>query len=289
MSGTIARTVAIAVIGLAVAAGAFGRALHNAVRLDPVVPDPAATPPIGAAPAVETAEPLTEEALRLAVQNDPFREERTAAAERYRMPGEMPAFVRAPRERPTVEPPEFTVIGTLTFADGGFAVIQMEDGSRRVISVGESHQGYRLSGVRGNTATLTRGDAEFSLKVPEPSPFPPQPRRGRNNRGRGDDDDERGRNSGRNGGRSGDEIQVQRSQELLRALQGIRGRGAGGGDLLDVRLLDFGGSVLRFGRGGGPESEVMIADTAGTAVVRILRRGGGDGGAAPRPDGSDGR
>jgi len=281
MRGTIARTVAIAVIGLAVAAAAFGRALHNAVRLDPVVPDPAATPQIGAAPAAEPAEPLSAEALQLAVQNDPFSENRRASSERYRMPGEMPAFTRPARERPPeIDPPEFTVIGTLAFADGGFVVVQTEDGTRRVISVGESHDGYRLDGVRGNTALLSRQDAEFSLRVPEPSPFPPQPRRGRNSRGRNNDDDDderRGRNTGRNGG----DVNEQRQIELQRVLESLRGRGAGVG--------------LR-GRGAGGDDAavgyIMIDSVVtGAAVrgVRILRAGGGGGG-TPQPDGpTDGR
>jgi hypothetical protein len=293
MSRYFARSVLIAVVGLAISAAAFGRALHNAVRVAPVATVQPASP-VQVAPTPVRTEPLSEQAVALAVQNDPFREQRSPG-ERYRLPGDEPEFVPVAREEPRVEPPPFSVIGTLAAGEAGYAVIQMEDGSRRVTALGESVQGYRLVGVRANTAVVSRAESNFTLRVPEANPSPVDPRA--NRRGRGDDNG-RGRNSNNNG-RNG-ELQAEAAARLQEALMSIRGRGAGGAVFERIEGA-VGGVEIRV-RGGGGGDVIDIVETlpiplppglapparrGGGGDAATVRRGGGGGGADAPPRSND--
>lgn len=201
MMGRFARSLALAAIGLTVAAAAFGRALHNAVRLEPVEQIEETAQPVAAAPLPASEPAVSAQAVQLAVENDPFREEREPSSARYRLPGDAPIRSASARTEPDIEPPEFRVLGTVQIGDVGYAVIETEDNGRRLISVGETMNGFRLTAVDGDKAVLGMAGASFELSVPEPEMHPEperQQRRGRNNNNNNNDDDNN--NNRRRGG-----------------------------------------------------------------------------------------
>jgi hypothetical protein len=142
----------VAVIGCAGAAIVFGSAIVGALSIESV---PHVAPPEPAAPDVEiasAARPLTNDALNLAVDSDPFRPDRQRWPDRYRLPGEeLPEEPAAPPPPPPAPP--FRLIGTATTATGGIAVIEIE-GNARVVDVGESLLGYTLAAVEQNRVTM---------------------------------------------------------------------------------------------------------------------------------------
>jgi hypothetical protein len=245
MGGQFARSIGIAMVGLAIAATAFGRSLHKAVRLDPV--RPAAESPAVEEPTVaEAGERVTEDALRLAVENDPFREAREPSAARYRLPGDVMERPARVREQPEVPAPPFSVLGLLALGDAGYAVVQTEDGTRAVVSLGENVLGYQLTKIEGKTATVSLNGQAFTLSVPDPSMHPEPPSRGRN--GRDDERGNRGNNNNQNLRQAEEALQQLREQ----LLQGRGGRRGGGAFQFDFSVTDVSaGRAGRGGRGGG--------------------------------------
>lgn len=176
--------------------------------------------------------PLTRDALMLAVENDPFQETRQRAPERYRMPGDAIADAGPP---PPPPPPPFQVLGIAQLADGGLAVMQIEDSPPRVLSVGESLFGYTLERVEGEVATMSGQGRTLTLTVAEASPNPPAEEASRSAR------DRRGRNAeeaierlrGRRDGNAERDIesQVREAQqgavEMIRRMMEQRGNTTG--------------------------------------------------------------
>lgn len=145
----------ISAVACAAAAILFGTAFVGALSVEPLPP---AAPAISDSAAVDSPRalrqltPLTNDALMLAVDSDPFRPERQRSPERYRLPGEeLPAM---PEEPPPPPPaPPFRLIGTAITPAGGLAVIEIE-GNTRVVDVGESLLGYTLAEVDAERATM---------------------------------------------------------------------------------------------------------------------------------------
>jgi len=202
------RSFTIAAAALAGSAALFAWVLANALETDPVhtpAPSPASqeeaspasqptspadaeSPPSVEAPRArqnpdETTRPgekgsserfassdaLSGEALAMMVNQDPFSPTR-AAAEPYRLPGEeVEAAPEPPREPP---PPQFRLHGTVLTPSGGIALLELEN-TQRIVSVGESVQGYRLAGVDAQTATVEANGRLITYRVSDPMPRRP--------------------------------------------------------------------------------------------------------------------
>ncbi len=133
------------------------------------------------------------------------------------MPGDrstaIPVRLEAP---PPPEPPDFVIVGTVTTADGGMAVIRTSDGlPPTFLRVDDSLDGYRLVSVATNGAVLTRGGETVRLAVADPAILREQPTdpRSRNARQRAERDAQAA-------ARENLQRQTQRLQELMVGGQG---------------------------------------------------------------------
>ncbi len=167
------RRMVVAALTLAAAALTFGYAIVRAVTLDAVrattetrtSKDNKETPAAGAA----AKQALSREDLMLAVDHDPFQADRQRPPERYRLPGEEVPMEEPPPPPPPPAPP-FRVLGTIVTNDGGVAVIESQGAVSRVVGVGETLFGFKLTAVNNSTATVEgNGGHAYSLTIDQPA------------------------------------------------------------------------------------------------------------------------
>jgi hypothetical protein len=244
-------------VAFSAAALFFAAALGRALTYEPIVPAGTdVTPAAFEAPApsenatTDKAKPLTTEALGLAADQDPFQASRERPGEPYRLPGE---FVEPPPPPPELPPPPaFRVLGTAVSPNGGVALLQVADGTPRVVGIGESLSGYTLERVENNAATMSGQGRSLRLAV---APLTPQPARG-NARGRG----AAGGRGGAEGGRAG----RGGAAEAERILQELGARGLNINPEMIERLM-----MQRGGGGGGADVPVTITTRQnGVTVIR---------------------
>jgi hypothetical protein len=206
------------------------------------------------APRVPSAGRLDSEAIRLAVDNDPFQPERRRA-EAYMMPGER----IEPEEPPELPPPPpFRLLGTAETDAGGIAVMQVEDSDPKILGLGESMMGYRLDQIEGNMATLFGQGRTLTITVADASPQPAARRTTRGARG------------ARGGARGNATDNAERAREMLmlnaeriqQMIQQLRERGAPP-EVIEQLMRQGEVSI------GGVE---VIGDRNGRAVVIRPRR-----------------
>jgi hypothetical protein len=218
--------------------------------------DAASAPPITQPPELA----LSMDALRLAVDADPFQPERKRHPDRYLLPGER-VTDEPPPEPPPVPP--FRIVGTAVSPAGNLALIQVEDLPPRVLAVGESLLGYVLERVDGEFATMTGPQRSVTLPVTKMVLANAEEGRGRAGRGRGAQTQR-----GNAQGRQLDEARA-RQQEIMELLrEQIRQRG---GDVGEMRI-QFDGR----GRGGGEDVfffESGVDFGTGRAGGRTIVRG----------------
>lgn len=248
---TLDRTLVLSAAGCAAATLLFAATLVRALTVDATTPPGPADAPVtadarpapGAEPAGPSDEedrardavplvregalspaasgPLTRDALMLAVENDPFQETRQRPPERYRMPGDPIEDAGPP---PPPPPPPFQVLGIAQLAEGGLAVMQIEDSPPRVLSVGESLFGYTLERVEGEVATMSGQGRTLTLTVAQAAPNPPGEEAARSSR------DRRGRNAeeaierlrGRRDGNAERDVESQVREAQQSAVEAIR-------------------------------------------------------------------
>jgi hypothetical protein len=166
---TMANRVALGVAALS--AALCGGAVAEARRLDPL---PARAEP-------ETMEPMPQVRAKpgdpsgvlvlSTVARDPFRPDRRRPPGRYRLPGEeVPvAPVAAPVYTPP--PPTYTFrnLGTVVLPDGtGLAAVAGQGGGEgRVLRVGQSIDGFRVTRIAPGVVTLRGADTTLVLRTPE--------------------------------------------------------------------------------------------------------------------------
>ena len=181
------RATLLAATAAVAAAALCATALARAVTVQPLPAEPVARTPVvsdtervpGGSPGpsaddvsgTEHPEPLTLEALMLAVENDPFQPDRRRPAQRYRLPGER--IVAEPDAPELPPPPPFRVLGTAASGASALAVLQVEDASPRVLGLGESLMGYTLARVEGDTATMVGQGRSLALTVAPADMHPP--------------------------------------------------------------------------------------------------------------------
>lgn len=216
--------------------------------------DAASEPPITQPPELA----LTMDALRLAVDADPFQPERRRHPDRYLLPGERLSDEPAPEPPPL---PPFRIVGTAVSPAGNLALIQVEDLPPRVLGVGESLLGYVLERVDGEFATMTGPQRSVTLPVTKMVLADANAGRGRAARGRGQ------QQRGNDPGRQLEEARA-RQQEIMELLrEQIRQRG---GDVGEMRI-QFQGR----GRGGGEDvifyesgADVGTGRVGGRTIIR---------------------
>jgi hypothetical protein len=195
--------------GLAFLAAAivFGAALVRALTIEPVPappapptpkavttiastaheqPVPSGQPKSGAKPgakqpvvAPSAAGELDLDDVMVAVEHDPFRENRQRPNERYRLPGE--EIPEEPPPPPIPPAPPIRVLGTAMMPEGGVALLQVQESPPKVYKLGETLFGYTLARVGQGTATMEGPGRTVTLRVEDP----PQNRGGRGRGGRG--------------------------------------------------------------------------------------------------------
>jgi len=184
-------------------AAVFAQAMLSSPAAAVPVPTPTATPAAPEAnpvrPAGElsaeagnpSAEALPVEALRLAVDRAPFAPDRQAPSDRYRMPGERVAVAEAPPTPPELPPvPDFRLLGTITGADGGIAVLQIDGERPHVMSMGEELFGYRVASIGSGNVTMRGQGQSVNLAVAGPMPTGPAGPDEGDRHGRGADDEQ---------------------------------------------------------------------------------------------------
>ncbi len=98
-----------------------------------------------------------------AVDADPFAPDRTAPAQRYRMPGEAVAAA------PAAEPPKPSVLGTATAGDGSsFATVQFQSSRLLMVRVGDHVGDYIVKSIgRGVVTFATPAGKTFDVLAPK--------------------------------------------------------------------------------------------------------------------------
>jgi hypothetical protein len=103
-------------------------------------------------------------ALDSAIARDPFRSDRRAPAEPYRIGG----GGRGTGARRELKPvPPFRLLGTVAGA-GAFAIISLPGLPPQNLSVGQEVEGFRLTRVEPGAATLMRADTSVTLRLEAP-------------------------------------------------------------------------------------------------------------------------
>jgi hypothetical protein len=165
---TTANRIALGVAALS--AALCGTAVAEARRLDPL---PARAEPETMEPMPRViAKPGDESGVLVlsTVARDPFRPDRRRPPGRYRLPGEqVPA---APMAMPSYTPPPptypFRNLGTVVLPDGtGLAAVAGQSGEGRVLRVGQSIDGFRVTRIVPGVVTLRGADTTLVLRTPE--------------------------------------------------------------------------------------------------------------------------
>jgi len=248
MTAAPGRAVTAAAVLFVVALMMFGYSLVRAIHVD--TGSPPALPVVAPEDtAGSPGPPLSSDALKLAVENDPFRPDRTPSPERYRLPGDE-VEVPPPPPPAAPPPPDFRLGGTVVFDGGGMALIQVGDGAQSFVNVGEAINGYRLSTVTARDAVLENPFGSVVLEVAGP----PQTVAAVEDA----DQEGRRRRTQRDGRAAGEEVAGRQlvQQALLRARQG-------GATPQQLRMLE-----ALAERGGNPQQLIQM-------IQRILRSGGG--------------
>jgi len=161
---------AAALLALLAAVLVCATAAVRAVRVAPApAPDGTAAAPVaGPADAGGSPAGADEAAVRAAVRRDPFRPDRTAPPERYRLPEERTSDGRP--ASPQASARAFHLVGTALLSDGRtLAAFRFGSGSPpRVVRPGATIQGFKLIRVEKGRAVLSGPDSAVVLTVSSP-------------------------------------------------------------------------------------------------------------------------
>lgn len=102
----------------------------------------------------------------VAVSRDPFRSDRRRSPARYRMPGEPLPSAITPGLRPVYA--GLALVGTAVKGTDRLAVLQMPRQPARLVALGDSIAGLRLTSVERRMVTLSGPDTTVVLELPGP-------------------------------------------------------------------------------------------------------------------------
>jgi hypothetical protein len=123
------------------------------------------------------------EVLSMAVKRAPFDPDRQPATQRYLLPEEIapPRREQPPPQRPA--PPQFRVLGTVVAPAGNVAVVQLADGKKRVMTVGQEMEGYRVAAIASGAVVMSGQGWDLTFAVADAQPIGPnRPQRDANGR-----------------------------------------------------------------------------------------------------------
>lgn len=208
----------------------FARNLEPATQTAPDAAGPRQEPEGGPGSPAGTTAPgpasaLSPEVLGLVAEQAPFEADRRELGQRYRMPQDEVAASEEPRELPP--PPEFELLGVVSGAEGGLAVVRLEGGELRMLSTGDSVEGYTLSAVEADRAVMEGAGRTLQVPLATASPTvqredPGDQRGNRRTRGRNNNGDDRDAAS---------QFQSVQEQIIQRARDVMEQVGAQGGQL----------------------------------------------------------
>jgi len=164
----------LALLALAIGVGLCAATLVRAVRVEaasaaPAAPDTLAVPDVperGEADGDVAA--LGEASIDAAVDVDPFHPARTRPGARYVLGGAnapgAPVAATAPPRQPI---PMIMLKGLVVRPNGqGLAAVSVNGRPARIVRVGQTVEGLRLTRVDASSATLTRSDTTLVVKLP---------------------------------------------------------------------------------------------------------------------------
>lgn len=127
----------------------------RAVRLDPVPDAPPLT--FATADALSAHGDAAPVDIRAAVERDPFAPERSAPAQRYRIPGEAEDVRVA-----AIEPPKPVVLGIAVASDAArsFATCALDGGSPTIVHIGNTIGPYTVKSIEHGRVTFTTADGK---------------------------------------------------------------------------------------------------------------------------------
>jgi hypothetical protein len=142
---------------------------------------PAVTPTTGVTPSPDAR--VSSEVLSMAVERAPFDPGRQPPARRYLLPDQIepPRREQPPPQRPA--PPQVRVLGTVVAPAGNVAVVQLADGKKRVMTVGQEMEGYRVAAIESGAVVMSGRGWDLTFAVADAQPIGPnRPQRDANGR-----------------------------------------------------------------------------------------------------------
>lgn len=132
---------------------------------------PSVPPSTGVAPSQDAR--LQAEVLSMAVKRAPFDPDRRAPTRRYLLPDQIepPRREQPPPQRPA--PPQFRILGTVVAPAGSVAVVQLADGKKRVMTVGQEMEGYRVSAIEQGAVVMSGQGWDLTFAVADAQPIGP--------------------------------------------------------------------------------------------------------------------
>jgi hypothetical protein len=109
------------------------------------------------------------QAVNEAVAIDPFSPDRQPSATPYKLPTDPQPEAPPPPPPPPPPIPGFHLIGTMQMPGGSIALIQVDNGTPRQVSVGESMNGYVVQKIDKTSARLAQADRVVDLQMNQPS------------------------------------------------------------------------------------------------------------------------
>ena len=154
----------LAIIALALAIGLCAGTLVRAIRVDaaPVAVSAADSLVVPVVP--DRGEGSGDVAIAAAVDVDPFHPARTRPGTRYTPGGAVTGATQPTASR--VPLPMIRLLGVVSHPKGGLAAISANGRPARVVRVGETIEGLRLTRVQPTTVTLTRPDTTLVVRLP---------------------------------------------------------------------------------------------------------------------------
>jgi hypothetical protein len=161
---TLASRVSLAALVASSALAATAAAEWRQVQPLPRAPLARGVRPMPVIPAARRAS--SDDVVLAAVARDPFRADRKRPPGRYRLPGEAPPPEPATPMAPPAPTYDYRLLGTVVLPDGGgLAALGGPSAAGRVMKVGQSIDGFRLTRVTPGSATLTGHDTTLVLRA----------------------------------------------------------------------------------------------------------------------------
>ena len=80
-----------------------------------------------------------------------------------------PATVKPPPRKKEMQPPQFSLVGTIASEDEGFGIFLDQSTKTALrLKVGDDYQGWKLKAIRGREVTMQKDEQVAVLSLPEP-------------------------------------------------------------------------------------------------------------------------